>query len=1648
MPDTLIPGETVRVGEGVRKGDVYEYLGLDENGVAQSRVRWKYTSANHNAPGLNKDDLVKVDGKTVAAQLDAQTVVDDGADTITFQKPHGFSDGDLVTYQTTIDQPDDKNGGLQTGTYYSVEVIDDHTIKLHDASTASVIDILQTADWSGGSSAIVTTTPGIYKYIGDDVAGSVDLADSVQHYATDTDNWVWVDASNLSTQDYGDTSLWKQIVNPSTAQVQAFLADTSVNATGALTVAASTTSTIDALVIAAAAAVGGGAAVGVGASVAGSYGSNRIATDVNAYIDGDGPSGITAYSIAVTADDSSGINAIAGGISVAGAIGITGGAGALSVGLSLAFNQVGNNVNAYIANADQHVTSTSTDVVISSHTQGRLLGSGTPADFTADDLNFASKSDSTEPGRKTDATPDDPNNPDDTSDAGAKADAIARMAILQKLRQFFLDLTLNSNPNPVALAIYDSAATPAMYKTDVANPDGTHQQDLRYGDTVEIGQGYDDGKGLKGRVYRYIGSDTSLDLSTRNYQTDTTNWMLVDKLKVATVVEGLRWVVLAPDGSSFILEKDASTGEFTVTAATINAVSAAGSLALGIGGRGVGIAVAGAGAVSQNVIQSSTRAYGQDSIIMSNRDVLVNAESTAEISSFVLAAAVGIGAGVSGGVGAAVGVAITGNYIGFTPDGAAATGSEIKAYLKNSSVTAQRDLLINATASETIASIVIAGAVAIGAGGLGIGGAGTGISAVNHISVKVSSYIDGDGATGVTAHNIKITANDTSTIRAIGAAVAVAFSYGFVSVSVAVGVTIAENTIGNVVQAYVSNADTLVNSTVTGLEVKATETSSISAVAVAAAAAVAIGDGLAAAGAGVQSVNAISNAVEAYILDSANVLSAGALNVLSSDTASISAIILSVAISAGMIGISVGVLVADNKISDTISAYIKGSTVTAQGADIIVSATSTPSITTASVAAAFSLALGGAAAGASSVLTIETITEAYIDGSTLHAVGHVVQVHSTSTSVAKPTVASAAVGALAIATLSSESYVNGTTRAYTGGVSTIDATTLDIHATDTNTSTSKSILVGGGAITGTGATSKSVISRDTKAYIADGAHITAGSAGITLKAETASNSADGEIVSVAVGGFDISIVFNTVDAGGTTSAFIGASTDVTAASFTATALANNTSHGQVDLVGVGGITGSGVTENVKTTAVASAYLAPTGKLTVKNNGVDGPASFTATMATNTATAEGTGISVGLGAVQVVDVQADAGGTAKAYVAGKLNASTLNLTATSTNIATPETTAVTVGLGLAVTISKTIATISQTTDATLKNGADVTLSGAAVFSATSTSTPTAHTEGVSIGTASGAAQFVTTNLGGTTKAGSETGAKLFGTTLSATATSTNGGATHDDVSASFVGVSFLGGSGAKLSSNVTQSTDSSLGGMITLSGAAMLTATSTSYSIARNSNVSVSGLSITVLDIIASLAGTTTAGVADSGTLTAASLTATATGNATATAETIFKGFSVGGGAGSKTTSTLTQTVNARIGKNATVSLGSGAASLTATGTGTSNASDSVLTVSAFSVSAMTISASTGGAVNAFVDDGASVTAGSVTLGATGTQTPTATHSSIAVGLLTVGIATVGSSDTTAVSGYVGSQAGSANPTSVNTTGAGGIRDAAGARRVD
>ena len=194
------------------------------------------------------------------------------------------------------------------------------------------------------------------------IASPTDL--SLENYA-DTTKWTAVlDGVELATMDYSDTSVWTLVgLDRVGAPVEAYVDGTGINATGQLTLEATSTQTIEAIVLAGAVAIGGGGSTGVAVSGAGVYTENRIATDVRAGIDGDGGLGIVADGITIAADDQTVIRSIAGAASIAAGIGGSTGV-AVSIGLAIAINLVSNQSLAFIKDASGGVDVSGGDLSI------------------------------------------------------------------------------------------------------------------------------------------------------------------------------------------------------------------------------------------------------------------------------------------------------------------------------------------------------------------------------------------------------------------------------------------------------------------------------------------------------------------------------------------------------------------------------------------------------------------------------------------------------------------------------------------------------------------------------------------------------------------------------------------------------------------------------------------------------------------------------------------------------------------------------------------------------------------------------------------------------------------------------------------------------------------------------------------------------------------------------------------------------------------------------------------------------------------------------------------------------------------------------------------------------------------------------------
>jgi hypothetical protein len=723
------------------------------------------------------------------------------------------------------------------------------------------------ATLSSGDTVKITTGPldgDVYKYIGSGLSDA--------------------DGLDLIGQNYGDRTAWEQVnLSDSPLEVMAYIQDSSINTSGDLYLKSRSEANIEAIVAAGSAAIAmskDGSAVSVGG--AGVYTENKIQTYVKSYISGDGDSGISSDTLSLTAADSSSISSVAAAASVAASFSKDTGV-SVAIGLSIAFNEIDNNVEAFIFNADS-VKSTTGDIELHASSSGRKLFSEefSSLDFSASDLEDAATNDE-----------------DDTDDEGTDGQ------ILQKLTTF-----LENNGEDIA----DTEKVQINWKYTTADT----EQDMSEGDTVKLASDYENG-GEEEKVYKFkVESEKDVDLGQENYS-DTSRWEIVEpELKLTSVVEGQSWLLVTGDGTSYTLENKNDLLE--VSRNNISAVSAAASLGVAVSSQ-TGLAISGGGAVAINTITGKTNSYISSSNIQSAEDIDLGAMSSSEISATVVAASLALGVGSNTGVGVSLGIAVAKNSIGYT-SGGDETDSEVKAYIRDSAITSSGDLNLTAVASQKINSVVIAGSAAIAASGTtGVAVSGSGVWAENKIGVDVHSFIDGDGDTGISANTMSLTAQDTSGIFSHAGAASIAAGFaGTTGVSVSVGVSFARNSISTTVESYIKNADQGVTSTGGDIVIKAEETANIKSIAWAASLAAGFGGttGIAVSGAGVEAKNIILTGVESFITDS-QITSAGDVELEALNTASIDAFILSasVAVAGGGtagVGASIGVSLARNYI--------------------------------------------------------------------------------------------------------------------------------------------------------------------------------------------------------------------------------------------------------------------------------------------------------------------------------------------------------------------------------------------------------------------------------------------------------------------------------------------------------------------------------------------------------------------------------------------------------------------------------------------------------------------------------------------------------------------------------------------------------------
>ncbi len=751
--------------------------------------------------------------------------------------------------------------------------------------------------------------------------------------------------------------------NRTPAEVQAYIQNSSVNATGDLTLSAVNSGTINAGVGAGSAAISGGGTAGVAGSGSGVSTVNKIATLIKAFVDGDGATGIQAKTATLSANDASSIKADAGAASIAASFGGTAGV-SVSIGVSLASNLISNEVAAFINGADNHLNTTTGNVSLTAVTNASIQALSIAASIAAGFGGTAGVS---------------------ISGAGAEADN----TILTKTNAYIKGSVVNS-AGAVSLTATNSASISATIAavSVSASGGGTAGVGVSIGAAVATNLiGYDqNGNRIPAEVQAYIQNSSvnatgDLTLSAVNSGTinagvgagsaaisgggtagvagSGSGVSTVNKIATliqafvdgdgATGIQAKTATFTANDASSIKADAGAAsiaasfggtagvsvsigvslasnlisnevaafingadntlrttTGNVSLTASTnasIQALSIAASIAASFGGT-AGVSISGAGAEANNTILTKTNAYIAGSVVNSAGAVSLTAINSANISATIAAVSASVSGGGTAGVGVSIGAAVASNLIGYDQSGNSLP-AQVQAYILNSSVNAIGDLSLTAIASENINAGVGAGSAAVSAGGTaGVSGSGSGVSTTNKIGSLIYAFINGDGPTGIQAKSVSLTANDASTIIANAGAASIAASFsGTASVSISIGVALAHNVVTNQVKAYIQNASHSVGATAGDVSLSATTNATISAVAVAASLAAGISGtaGIGVSGAGAESTNNISTKTNAYTQDSV-INSSGAVNINAQNTAGISATIAAASVAVGVSG--------------------------------------------------------------------------------------------------------------------------------------------------------------------------------------------------------------------------------------------------------------------------------------------------------------------------------------------------------------------------------------------------------------------------------------------------------------------------------------------------------------------------------------------------------------------------------------------------------------------------------------------------------------------------------------------------------------------------------------------------------------------------
>ena len=574
--------------------------------------------------------------------------------------------------------------------------------------------------------------------------------------------------------------------------------------------------------------------------------------------------------------------------------------------------------------------------------------------------------------------------------------------------------------------------------------------------------------------------------------------------------------------------------------------------------------------------------------------------------------------------------------------------------------------------------------------------------------------------------------------------------------------------------------------------------------------------------------------------------------------------------------------------------------------------------------------------------------------------------------------------------------VNGSTQAFLGGEYQIEAGTVAVEADSTNTASSNAINLEASGFAGFDMPTTTIATdHTTEAFVAVDARTTV-SGGLALAADSITRAEAGELA-VTIANVDVELAETTVQAGGTTRAYIGEGAQVGARTLSVAAISDTEATADALLVGTANVEVQLADVSASTVHTTEAYAGsnpdldddqdedgdPSGRIAVLEGGL----SITAT-STSDARVDDVDIGAVAVAVEVVRPTATVGGLTRAFLAGEfvLIASEVLVGADSTNTATSD--ALNLELtSVSVDVPTTATSTIHTTQAFVEDGSSLlVVGGRLALDAHSRNRAVAGAIDVTISGVDVAESDATMKAMGATRAYIGEGVSLTAPNLSVAATSDNLAASDTVV----VDPTFATLDIVKATAQTDHTTEVYIGpdageaptdglsGQIVVSGAITLDATSTSDAVVGEFDVDVGALVVEVLRPHAEVKGSTRAFVGGDYVVNADGVVATATATNAALSDALSLDFVAVAVDIPQALTTTTHTTEAYVAGAADFTVSGGALVLNAVSDNTAEAGRTDINLGSIDVAVVVPHATAGGETRVAVEEGAQVVADGLT----------------------------------------------------------------------